>query len=245
MVDLGNVWNTARHVLESGLVRLAVRDVLDSGRRLRETLHAQGQGFDRDFFGRSDVDDLAYGCRLVHKPDEGTGHVGDVREASRLGSVAKNSDRLPGEGLLDEGGNDHSVPSGLAWTDGIEQTHDDGRQPVLSPVGQGEKLVDGLGTGIAPASLGRRSQDERSVFAERHTSGETVDLGCGRDEHALGLSCCEREYDFRSSNVVLYCLDGALDDQPDADGRGEVKHHVAIVDELGEQRALTDVAERI
>ena len=53
------------------------------------------------------------------------------------------------------------------------------------------------------------------------------------------------EHDFGAVHVGFDRVDRLLDDQLDADRRGEVKDDVAAIDELGEQRLVVDRVDEV
>jgi hypothetical protein len=53
------------------------------------------------------------------------------------------------------------------------------------------------------------------------------------------------ENDFGAVHVGFYGVHRLFDDQFDTDGRGEVKHHVAAVDQFGEQRLVVDGVDEV
>src|SRR5438128_987703 len=79
--------------------------------------------------------------------------INHLRERPGLGSIAEHGNRLSGERLTDEVRDHHSVLSRLAWSDGIEEPHDDDRQLALFPIRQRQELVDGLAARVRPAVL--------------------------------------------------------------------------------------------
>ena len=82
------------------------------------------------------------------------------------------------------------------------------------------------------------AEDEVGVFAERHVGALAVDLGGRGDEHQLLLLVRVLEHDLGAVDVGLDRVHRLLDDQLDADRRGQVEDDVAAVDHLGEQRLV-------
>ena len=73
----------------------------------------------------------------------------------------------------------------------------------------------------------------RAVLPERRlVAVVAVDLGRGGDQHALAEAVAVLEHDFRAFEVRDERVHGLLDDQPDADGGGEVIDDIALVHEL-------------
>ena len=91
----------------------------------------------------------------------------------------------------------------------------------------------------------RRPQDEIRVLAERHVVALAVDLGGRGDHDQLLLLVGVLEHHFGAVHVGLDRADRLLDDQLDADGRGEMKNDVAAVDELREERLVLDRVDEV
>jgi len=89
--------------------------------------------------------------------------------------------------LPHEGGNHHPVLAGLSRTHGVEETHEDGGELLLLPVGKRQELVDGLRTGVAPAPDVGRPEDEVVALRIRHLLALPVHLGGGCHEDLLPL----------------------------------------------------------
>ena len=81
-LDLRDIRDAPRHVLESGLVGLIVRDVLDQRVAAGQALDSLGQLSNRDLAGVADVEHLAHGARLGGQRDERIHDVADVGEAA-------------------------------------------------------------------------------------------------------------------------------------------------------------------
>ena len=204
-----------------------------------------GQRTDRHFLARPDVEDLADRPGMIHQRHQGSDDVADVGEAARLVAVAVDRDRPAGERLLDERRHDHAVLPGLARSDGVEQPDDHRRELALAPVGQRQELVDRLRAGVAPPPLGRRTQHQVAVLAERDLLAQPVDLRGRGDQDLLLLLVGLGQHDLGAVDVGLDRPDRALDDQPDADRRGQVEDHIALVDQLGDRRAVVDALDRV
>src|SRR5690606_7145660 len=114
-----------------------------------------------------DVENLAGGFRMAHQTGNAFDHVLHVAEAASLRAVAIDGNRLAGQRLANEPGDDHAILTGLAWTDGIEQPYDHNWQAGFVPVSQPEEFVESLGTGISPAAGGGGTDQAVAVFPER------------------------------------------------------------------------------
>ena len=146
---------------------------------------------------------------------------------------------------FDEIGEDHAVAAGLARADGVEEADDDDRELLFLPVGERKKFVEGFGSGIAPAAFGGGAEDEVGVFVERDVGALAVDLGGGSGDDELALLRGGFEDHLRAVDVGLDGADGALDDELDADGGGEMDDDVGVVDEFGDELAIFDAVEVI
>ena len=93
--------------------------------------------------------------------------------------------------------------------------------------------------------LWRRPEHEIGIFTERHIVALAVDLG-GRGEHdELLFLVGVLQHHLGAVHVGLDGVDRLFDDQLDADGGGEMKDHVAAIDELGEQTLVVDGVDEV
>ena len=164
--------------------------------------------------------------------------VVDVTKTARLLAIAENRQRLARERRAYEVGQYHAVSAGLAWADGIEQAHDHHRQTFFLPVGEREKLVDGLRAGIAPAPL-LRATHHQIVFLGKGDLGRlAVNFRGAGDQHFLFLLAGKFQHRFGALDVVLDRSHRTLDDQPHADGSRQVKYRVGVIDQLRQQMTI-------
>src|SRR5687768_5616820 len=140
-VDLRDIGDAPRHVLEPCFVRLVVWDADDRRTAAGQLLDLGGERVDRDFVAVADVENLADGGRAINQGYHTAHDVADVGETAALIAVPEHGNRLAGERLTNEARQNHSVLPSLPWPDGIEQTADDDRQLALLPVGEREELV--------------------------------------------------------------------------------------------------------
>ena len=144
-----------------------------------------------------------------------------------------------GERALDEARDDHPVLAALARADGVEEPRDHAVEIALLVVGEGEELVHRLRVGVRPAALRRRAVDAaRRLLERRLVAVVAVDLGGGGDQHALAEAVAVLEHDLGALEVRDERVHRLLDDQPHADGRGEVVDDVALVHELVDDAEL-------
>src|SRR5262245_24195140 len=106
-----------------------------------------------------------------------------MREAAALLSIAINRNLLTGQRLPDEIRNDHSVTSGLAWADGVEEARDHCRNLFLFPVGDGQEFVNRLRAGVTPPALVSRPHHQIVVLAERNSLAFTVNFRSRGDQN--------------------------------------------------------------
>src|SRR5688572_10327845 len=99
-----------------------------------------------------------------------------MAKASGLFSVSINPEGFTGSGSGDEARKNHAVATGLAWADGIEQSGDDDRQATFAREGQSHELVHQLRTGIAPAQVRGRTNEQIVVFGKRFLLALAIDL---------------------------------------------------------------------
>ena len=164
---------------------------------------------------------------------------------ARLSAVAEHGDRLAGEGLPHEVRDHHPVSTGLTRSDSVEKANDDDRQLPLFPVGQRQELVDRLAARVCPPMLRSRSEHEISVFAERHIIALAVDLGGRSNHHELFFLVGVLQHNLGAMHVRFDRMYRLLDNQLHPDGGCKVEHHVASVDELGQQRFVVDRVDEV
>ena len=88
--------------------------------------------------------------------------------------------------------------------------------------------------------LDRGAHHEVGVFTEGHSGVLAVHLGRRGDDDHLLLLVGVLQHDFRAVHVRFDRPHRLFDDQAHADGRGEVIHDVAAIDQLGQQRLVFD-----
>ena len=161
-----------------------------------------------------------------------------MAEAAGLGAVAEDLERPSRERRGDEPRDHHPVVAALARAHGVEEPRDHDVEPALLVVGEREELVHRLRVGVGPAALGRRPIDAAVALLQRALLAVVaVDLGGGRDQHALVEPVALLEYVLGALEVDDERPNGLFDDQPHADRGGEVVDDVALVDELVHDRA--------
>ena len=222
-----------------------IRNADDFRRRARERLHRLGELADADFLVGANVVDLADGCGLIHDADQRADDVADIGEAARLRAVAVHGDRPAQERLLHEGRDDHAILPGLPRAHGVEEANHHGRQMLLTPVGQGEELIERLRAGIAPAAFCRRPQHQRTVFLERHLFAQAVHLGSRGQEHFFLFLVGLGEDDLGAVHVGFDGAHRAFDDQLHADGGRQVQDNVAAIDEFCHHPGLVHAVNRV
>src|SRR5688572_27079652 len=97
---------------------------------------------------------------MVHKSDQRLNGVVDVSKATGLGAVAVNSDRLTLQRLTNKGRDHHAIALCLAGTRRVEEASNHDRQSLFLPVRQGQELVHGFRTGVAPSRFACWSQNQ-------------------------------------------------------------------------------------
>ena len=231
LIDAGHA---AHHVLKAGFVGLVVWHVLDGRGAASALSYTLRQSLDGDFFGVADVDDLADGTIRVHEADETFDCVPHITEAARLLSAAVDVDGGVVQGGLDEIGKHHSIAASLPGTNGIEQADDNDGQLLFLPVRKSQKFIKGLGSRIAPAAFCCGAKDEVGVFVERNVGVFAVDLrGRGGENEFLFLAG-SFEDQLRAVYIGLDGLDGAFDDEFDADGGGKMDDRIGVINKFGE-----------
>ena len=145
--------------------------------------------------------------------------------------------RLAGERPLHESRDDVPVPAVLPGPDRVEEARDHAVQSSLVAQRERQELVERLRVGVGPALRGRRPIDPLRVLLEQDVRRMVaVHLGAGRDQHWFLEARAVLEHVLGALNVRQQRPAGLLDDQADADGRGQVVHDVAPVHELADDR---------
>ena len=123
--------------------------------------------------------------------------------------------------------------------DGVEEPGDHAAEAFLLVARECEELVHRLGVRVRPALGGGRPVDPARVLPEGQVLAGmvAVDLGARGDQDRLAEAPGVLEDVLRSSDVGEERVPGPLDDQPHADGRGEVKDDVGLVHELADHRS--------
>jgi hypothetical protein len=144
-------------------------------------------------------------------------------------------ERFPRQRALHEPWDDVPVAAVLPRPDCVEEARDHAAQSSLVAQREREELVERLRVGVGPALRGRRPVDPLRVLIEQDVLRViAVDLGAGRDQHRLLESCAVVEHVLGALHVRQQRTAGLLDDQADADGRGQVVHDVTAVHELAD-----------
>ena len=106
-------------------------------------------------------------------------------------------------------------------------------------VRQCEELVHRLRVRVRPALLRGRPVDPTVGLHERSLLAVVaVHLRGRRDEHALAEAVAVLENDLGAAQVRHERLHRLFDDESHSDGRGQVVHDVALVDELVDDRPV-------
>ena len=121
---------------------------------------------DGHFLGIPDIDDFSNRAVERNQPEECFHGIADVAEAAGLLAIPINLDGRAIQSSFYKVGQNHTVAAGLAWTHGVEETRDDDGLVFLFPIGESEKLVERLGSGITPAPLGGRPEDQICIFVK-------------------------------------------------------------------------------
>src|SRR5713226_8360070 len=244
-MELFDGGHAAHHVLKTGFIGLVVRNVLNGGGAAGALLHSLCQCLDSDFLGVADVNDFADGALQIHEADETFNGVTHIAEAARLLSAAVDVDGGVVQGGLDEIGEHHSIAAGLPRANGIEQANDNDGQLFFLPIGKSEKLIERLGGRVTPAALCGGAEHKVGIFVERNVGVLAVDFRGGGGENELLFLAGGFEDQLRAVYVGLDGLDGAFDDEFDADGGGKMDDDIGIINEFGEQLAILDVVQVI
>ena len=133
----------------------------------------------------------------------------------------------------------------LARAHGVEQADDRHRHLPLVVVREGEELVERLGAGVAPASLGRRAHDDVAVLAVGQVGAEPVHLGRRGEQHALPFLRGGREDHLGGLHVVLDRADRAVDHPAHPHLGREVVDHVHAVHQLGRHALVLHAVDRV
>ena len=160
------------------------------------------------------------------------GHnIVNIAETALLPPVAVDLKRFMRQRPLREARQDHAVLPDLPRTDRVEQAKQRDRQADFGMIGEGEKLVDRLGRGIAPAAAPGRPGERIVIFAERKRDALPIDLGGGGDQDAPAITAGRLQDHFRTADVDLNGIDRPVDDVAHSDGRRQMKNDVAFAHE--------------
>src|SRR5882724_2234013 len=96
-----------------------------------------GQLKDSELVIAADIIYFAHSLRMFGECDQRTDSIRHVGEAPSLCAIAEYCDVLPGERLLNEIRNDHTVAAGLTRSNGVEQSRNHRRHLLLLPIGDG------------------------------------------------------------------------------------------------------------
>ena len=128
----------------------------------------------------------------------------------------------------------------LARPDRVEQPRDDAVEAALLVVGEREELVHRLRVGVRPAAL--RSSGRRRGARPRRAASPRGGRRRPRTSRRRARACRSGAQCSSTTSVPSQVRDERvhrlLDDQPHADGGGEVVDDVALVDELVHDRRV-------
>src|SRR6266851_1127366 len=120
-LDLRDIRDPTRHVLETGLVGLFIGHKEDVRAAAGHSLHERREVVDRNLLRMPDVEDLAVGLRMLDQGKHGADDVAHPGEGAALGAVAVDWDGLTRQGEADEARHHHAVLPRLAGADGVEE----------------------------------------------------------------------------------------------------------------------------
>jgi hypothetical protein len=120
------------------------------------------------------------------------------------------------ERLRHEARDHHAVLPRLARTHRVEEAHHHGGEPLLTPVGDRQELVDRLGAGVAPPPAVRGAHHQVAALAERDVQALAVHLRGGGDEHPPPLLGRQLQQQLGALDVGLDRPHRALHDELDA-----------------------------
>ena len=176
-------------------------------------------------------------------------------ETARLRAVAIDRDRLAAQRLADKTRHDHPVLPRLPRADRVEEAADRHRKLRLHPVGQREEFVHRLRAGVAPAAAACRAHHGIVVFAERDLAAFAVDFRRGGQKERAAIARAAFQHDFRAADDAFDRPHRLVDDEPHADGAGQmidavrfantVVDDVAVVDGIHDQPQLAAVLQTV
>jgi len=232
--------DAAAHIFEAGGIGFVVGHQADFGAAAGQSQDPFGKLEDGDFFGGADVENLANGCGGFGQFDDRAGHVSHIGKAARLPAIAVNGDGFAAQGLAHKARHNHAIATGLAWSDGVEEAHDDHRQSELGVVGQAEEFVHGFGGGIGPATVGGGAHQPVIVLAEGHFDPFAVDFGGGGDQDFTAVAIGGGQHGFAAHDVGGNRANGVLDDQLDAYRGGQMDDGAGLAGKAVEHLVIGD-----
>ena len=138
---------------------------------------------DADLALVADIDRLAGRGGISGQQLDGRHRVAHIAERTRLRAVAEDSERLAGQGLLDEAREDESVIAGLTRPDCVEEPRHSHLQAVLLAVGHGLDFVGQLAQRVTGEPALARQIDQLVVLAEIAAVRMAVDRRTRGDDH--------------------------------------------------------------
>ena len=160
-----------------------------------------------------------------------------------LAPVAVDDQRTAGECRLDEPRNHHPVASRFSGPDDVEHPADDDRQAMLTPVGQGQKLVDRLGDARRPARPAGGAKDQVVLFVPDFFPVLAVNLARAGQKQFGGVSRLAAAQHFGQHQlgrieIGFDRVDRRAGDQLDADGRRQVIDFVDVGHQAAHERLV-------
>src|SRR5215467_6552446 len=98
----------------------------------------------------ADVEDLSVSLRVFDQGEHRGDDIPNPGKGAALGAIAIDRDRPAGKRATDKPWYHHSVLASLAGSDRVEESDDDGGQPLLLEISSGQELINDLRRGVAP-----------------------------------------------------------------------------------------------
>ena len=157
--------NAPEHVLETGLIRLVIGNILDRRGTARSLLHQARETLDalpRSRCPHSPLrrrpDPSRPGARALPR------HPARRKSSATAAPFHKHVIGEPSSAWPHKIGQNHAVTPGLPRSHGVEEPRNDHRQAFLFPVRKREEFIQRLRGGVTPAALGRRAEHQVGVF---------------------------------------------------------------------------------
>ena len=158
------------------------------------------------FFNRTNIEDFSNCLGTLRKRSDCAGYIRYIGETARLQPITLDREGLILECLADKPGDHHTVSTSLAWADGVEETHNDNREPILLGVRQTQELVHSFGCCVGPPAARCWSHQPVVILSEWYLDAFTINLGCRCQKDFALVAFCGREDCLSPHDICTDCV---------------------------------------